>query len=110
MMLCEFNTEPTADGYQHTCQRCGAVRSTKGTRIVRQCDNTPQQALPTQVDHSLVALRIAVCHDCHERPQGCWKAIEYGCSMEYQKARRRAAEMGKCPIGKMTREENPNDE
>jgi len=43
---------------------------------------------------------IAACECCTDRPAGCWKAIDYGCTLKYQAAKRHAAKHGSCPLNK----------
>ena len=97
MMLCAFSSIKTQTGWQHTCQRCRAVRTTIGPNLVRQCDRAVQ---PSPVNSCVVLLRIGICHRCTERSAGCWKAVEYACQQEYKKAQIRAAETGSCPLNK----------
>ena len=40
------------------------------------------------------------CEGCFQRPAGCWKAREFGCTNQYRDARRTAAAEGFCPIGR----------
>ena len=55
---------------------------------------------------SEIVLRMAVCRECSERPDGCWKAREYGCPIERYAASRQAAERAECPLGKL--DQTPN--
>lgn len=41
-----------------------------------------------------------ICRECSERPQGCWRAVEYGCQQKYRNAERQATENGTCPLNK----------
>ena len=60
-----------------------------------------RRARPPALDSLLVIRRIAICHRCHDRPEGCWRAVAYGCMIEYHNAGRLAAEKGTCPLGKL---------
>jgi hypothetical protein len=98
-MLCDFQTVAFSNGlFVHRCRRCGARRTGRAGRVVRECPAPPPEI-------SIVIVRLGICQHCTERPEGCWKAVEYGCQRKYQEARRRAAETGDCPIGKLKRDE-----
>ncbi len=98
MMFCVFSSIETPAGWQHTCHRCRAVRTTIGPKLVRQCDRAGP---PPAVDSGVVILRMGICHRCTERPVGCWKAVAYACQQEYKKAARQAAETASCPLRKL---------
>lgn len=59
------------------------------------------QAPPLPPAVLLYNRRLGICMRCPERPEGCWKAVEYSCQQRYQEAARRAAETGTCPVGKL---------
>ncbi len=63
--------------------------------LVQPVDRLPVPASPPALR------RMAICQRCTERPPDCWKAVEYGCAAEYQRAARSAAETGECPIGNL---------
>jgi hypothetical protein len=44
---------------------------------------------------------LAICRQCDERPAGCWKAVDYGCTRKYRAAERRAIANRDCPLGKL---------
>jgi hypothetical protein len=44
--------------------------------------------------------RRRTCHNCQERPRGCWKAVEYGCTRDRVQAGFDAAAKGNCPLNK----------
>jgi hypothetical protein len=44
-----------------------------------------------------------ICRECDERPQGCWKARDYGCTCEYRAAESEAAKTSNCPLLKLAR-------
>jgi hypothetical protein len=46
---------------------------------------------------------IQICRECSERPEGCWKAMEYGCQCAYKKAESLAVANADCPLGKLGR-------
>jgi len=92
-MICDFEVVSVADKFRHTCRRCGVVRIVAGARLVRRCQG--------ETSHGTIAFRINICRNCSERPNNCWKAVEYGCELDRQKAARLAAETGDCPIGKL---------
>ena len=97
MTLCPFETLSFCDGvFRHRCPACGATRTSRTGRIVRQC---PAKGRP--VDSAVLIRRIAICHRCAQRPQGCWKALTYGCTLEFHKAGDGAAETASCPLGKL---------
>jgi hypothetical protein len=54
-------------------------------------------------DEFRVTRNTGVCRECHERPEGCWRAKTYGCTLDYQKAARQAAETGNCPVKKLNK-------
>ena len=52
------------------------------------------------VDGPEIIRREDICRDCLDRPEGCWKTVEYGCEIARAKAGTEAAKTGSCPIGK----------
>ena len=93
--LCDFEALSYAEGFfVHRCRRCGTRRKVRSGKVVREC-NVPEPA------SAVVLWRIGICHRCQQRPAGCWKAVEYGCQIEYAKAARRVAETGNCPLKKL---------
>jgi hypothetical protein len=52
-------------------------------------------------DAHLLIRRIGICHRCTDRPAGCWRAVEYGCTQKYHAAGRQTAETGNCPLKKL---------
>ncbi len=44
--------------------------------------------------------RKLICYGCFERPEGCWKNREFGCTREYKTAEEEAVLSGRCPLDK----------
>ncbi len=97
-MLCAFSSNKTENGWQHTCRCCGAVRTTRGPTLIRECRQTPAEL---RLDARRSAVRISICQQCTARPAGCWKAVEYGCQHKYREAAQQAAETQNCPLNKL---------
>ncbi len=97
-MLCDFITIETPAGCTHTCRRCGTIRATRLPRLIRECRG---DLAVRSADSFVVLKRLGICHRCTQRPAGCWKAVDYGCQIEYRKAGTRAAERGICPLRKL---------
>jgi hypothetical protein len=45
------------------------------------------------------ARRKAICADCFQRPDGCWKAQDFGCEITRKATEAAAVSVGRCPIG-----------
>jgi len=91
-MICQMDVEKRGGRWVHTCRVCGTVRTADTPGWVRECSGMA----PNEVTK-----RLATCRPCAERPEGCWKAQDYGCTRDYQAAARQAAATKSCPLGKL---------
>lgn len=102
-MICDFTTTAEGSKYRHHCRRCGATALSRSSKLTRKCHgiDRPTQSVPGILDPIPEIAALRICHDCSERPAGCWKAQEYDCQRKYREAASRAARLRLCPIGKL---------
>ena len=101
-MICDFETLAYSNGvYILQCRCCTTRRFSRTGRLTRVCDGASAVAETIRADSIKILANIGICHGCHERPEGCWRAKEYGCMLQMQKAGRVAAESKDCPLKKL---------
>src|ERR1017187_6165041 len=49
--------------------------------------------------------RRTICMNCPDRPEGCWRAVDYGCQTKFRAALLTATTSGFCPLGKWDRKD-----
>ena len=99
-MLCDFATTALPNGhFRHVCRSSGCGRDVQ--TVAATCALPCRAGGPRGAPSQPTAHRRQICHDCNERPAGCWKTREYGCQRAYREAGQRAAETADCPIGKL---------
>jgi hypothetical protein len=68
----------------------------------RQAARKKQQPIVSEAVQPAEFRQLAtICRECDERPDGCWKAVDYECTRKYREAEQSAIGNRDCPLGKL---------